>query len=67
MPTRIHEMTRPRSYTGGVTQLRRLAAQLRPRRREAFLSRRVFQGEDYARGSVMLSAPVINTESLGSR
>jgi len=44
--TRIHEMIRLRGYTGGVTQLRRLVAQLRPRRREAFLSRRVFPAEE---------------------
>ena len=67
MSTRIHEMTRLRGYTGGVTQLRKLAAQLRPRRREAFLSRRVFQGEDYVQWSVMLSGPVINTAGQGSR
>jgi transposase len=44
--TRIYEMTQLRGYTGGVTQLRRLVAQLRPRRHEAFLSRRVFPGEE---------------------
>lgn len=44
--TRIHEMIRLRGYTGGVGQLRRLVAELRPRRCEAFLSRRVFAAEE---------------------
>ena len=44
--TRIHEMLRLRGYTGSVIQLRRLVAELRPWRREALLSRRVFPAEE---------------------
>jgi transposase len=35
----------PRGYTGSVTQLRRVVADLRPSHREAFLRLRVFPGE----------------------
>ena len=43
--TRIHEMLRLRGYTGGVRPIRRQVAELRPRRREAFLELRTFPGE----------------------
>jgi transposase len=43
--TRLFEMIRSRGYTGSVTQLRRVAADLRPVGREAFLKLRVFPGE----------------------
>jgi transposase len=43
--TRIFAMLRPRGYTGSVVQLRRVIARLRPPQREAFLSLRVFPGE----------------------
>jgi transposase len=38
-------MIQPRGYTGSVSQLRRVVADLRPPRREAFLRLRVFPGE----------------------
>ena len=38
-------MIQPRGYTGSVTQLRRVVAELRPPRREAFLRLRAFPGE----------------------
>jgi transposase len=43
--TRIFAMIRPRGYAGSVVQLRRVIARLRPKQREAFLSLRVFPGE----------------------
>ncbi len=43
--TRLFPMIRSRGYTGGVTQLRRVVAELRPPRREAFLRLRTFPGE----------------------
>jgi transposase len=43
--TRLFHMIRSRGYTGGVTQLRRVVAELRPPRREAFLRLRTFPGE----------------------
>lgn len=43
--TRIHEMLRQRGYQGSIVSLRRVVARLRPPRREAFLSLRVFAGE----------------------
>jgi transposase len=43
--TRIFAMLRARGYAGSVVQLRRVIARLRPRKREAFLSLRVFPGE----------------------
>jgi transposase len=43
--TRLLQMIQPRGYTGSVSQLRRVVADLRPSRREAFLRLRVFPGE----------------------
>ncbi len=43
--TRLFQMIRPRGYTGSVTQLRRVVAELRPPRREAFLRLHTFPGE----------------------
>jgi transposase len=43
--TRIHEMLRVRGYTGSVRPVRRQVAELRPRRKEAFLELRTFPGE----------------------
>ena len=43
--TRIQEMIRDRGYSGSVTQLRRVVAELRPPRREAFLRVQFFPGE----------------------
>jgi len=43
--TRLFQMIQPRGYTGSVSQLRRLVADLRPPRREAFLRLRSFPGE----------------------
>lgn len=43
--TRLFQMIRPRGYTGSVTQLRRVVAELRPPRREAFLRLRPFLGK----------------------
>jgi transposase len=44
--TRIHQMLRQRGYTGGIVQLRRLVARLRPEPREAFLQLRKFPGQE---------------------
>ncbi len=57
--TRIYAMIRDRGYTGGVGQLRRAVARLRPQPREAFLELQTFAGEqgqvDWAHfGSVMV-------------
>src|SRR5208283_3769273 len=43
--TRLFQMIRPRGYTGSMTQLRRVVAELRPAYREAFLRLRTFPGE----------------------
>jgi transposase len=43
--TRIYQMVAGRSYAGSVVQLRRLVAELRPSRREAFLKLETFPGE----------------------
>src|SRR5215470_10603157 len=43
--TRLFQMIVARGYTGSVTQLRRVVADLRPRRREAFLRLHTFPGE----------------------
>jgi transposase len=43
--TRIYEMIRGRGYTGGVVQLRRVVASLRPTHREAFLRLITLPGE----------------------
>jgi transposase len=43
--TRLYQMIRPRGYTGSVSQLRRVVADLRPPRREAFLRLHTFPGE----------------------
>lgn len=43
--TRLYQMIRPRGYTGSVSQLRRVVAELRPPRREAFLRLHPFPGE----------------------
>lgn len=44
--TRIYAMVKERGYSGKERQVRRKMAQLRPRRREAFLRRRTFAGEE---------------------
>ena len=38
-------MIRPRGYTGSISQLRRVVAELRLTRDEAFLRRHTFPGE----------------------
>src|ERR1041385_3563664 len=43
--TRIYQMIRDRGYTGGVLQLRRAVARLRPQIREPFLCLKCFPGE----------------------
>jgi len=43
--TRIYQMVAGRGYDGSVVQLRRLVAELRPARREAFLKLETFPGE----------------------
>ena len=43
--TRLYQMIRPRGYTGSVSQLRRVVAELRPPHREAFLRLHTFPGE----------------------
>jgi transposase len=43
--TRLFQMIQPRGYTGSVSQLRRVVADLRPPRRQAFLRLRAFPGE----------------------
>jgi transposase len=43
--TRLFEMIRPRGYTGSVTQLRRVVADIRPPGHEAFLRLQTFPGE----------------------
>jgi len=43
--TRLYQMIRPRGYTGSISQLRRVVAELRPPRREAFLRLHTFPGE----------------------
>ncbi len=43
--TRLFQMIRSRGYTGGITQLRRVVAELRPPHREAFLRLRTFPAE----------------------
>jgi transposase len=43
--TRIYQMIRDRGYTGGVLQLRRAVARLRPQIREPFLCLECFPGE----------------------
>ena len=43
--TRLWQMIQPRGYTGSVSQLRRVVADLRPLPREAFLRLRSFPGE----------------------
>jgi transposase len=43
--TRLFEMVKARGYPGSVVQLRRVVATMRPTSREAFLSLRVFPGE----------------------
>jgi transposase len=43
--TRLFQMIRSRGYAGGITQLRRVVAELRPPRREAFLRLHTFPGE----------------------
>jgi transposase len=44
--TRIHQMLVARGYTGGIGQLRRLVARLRPQSSEAFLRLRTFPGQE---------------------
>jgi transposase len=44
--TRLFEMVRDRGYAGGIVQLRRVVARLRPAGREAFLRRQTFPGEE---------------------
>jgi transposase len=43
--TRIYQMARDRGYAGGVGQLRRAVARLRPQIREPFLRLQTFPGE----------------------
>jgi transposase len=43
--TRIYPMIRDRGYRGGIVQLRRVVARLRPQKREAFLQLQMFPGE----------------------
>lgn len=43
--TRLFQMIRPRGYTGSISQLRRVVAELRPAHREGFLRLRTFPGE----------------------
>jgi transposase len=43
--TRIIQILRDRGYTGGITQLRLLVAELRPKKARAFLSLNIFPGE----------------------
>ncbi len=43
--TRLYAMLTPRGYTGSVSQLRRVVADLRPPRGEAFLRLQTFPGE----------------------
>jgi transposase len=43
--TRLFQMIHSRGYSGSITQLRRVVAELRPPRREAFLRLRTFPGE----------------------
>lgn len=43
--TRIYQMIRARGYQGGVSNLRRVVALMRPQSREAFLQLRTFPGE----------------------
>ena len=38
-------LIRPRGYTGGISQLRRVVAELRPTHREVFLRLHTFRGE----------------------
>jgi len=44
-PTRLFQMIRARGYTGSVTQLCRVVAEIRPPGREAFLRLQTFPGE----------------------
>lgn len=43
--TRIHAMVRERGYAGGIVQLRRAVARLRPQKHEPFLQLQAFPGE----------------------
>ncbi len=43
--TRIIQILQDRGYTGGITQLRSLVAELRPKKMRAFLSLTIFPGE----------------------
>lgn len=43
--TRLYDMVKARGYPGSIVQLRRVVATMRPTSREAFLSLRVFPGE----------------------
>ena len=43
--TRIHAMVRDRGYAGGIVQLRRAVARLRPQKHEPFLQLQAFPGE----------------------
>src|SRR5215831_6249254 len=43
--TRLFQMIKARGYTGSVTQLRRVVAEIRPPTREAFLRLQTFPGE----------------------
>ena len=44
--TRLFQMIRDRGFMGTARQVRRKVAEIRPRRQEAFLRRRVFPGEE---------------------
>ncbi len=54
--TRLFQMIQPRGYTGSVTQLRRVVAELRPPRRQAFIRLQTFPGEHYGTFRVMVRA-----------
>lgn len=44
--TRLFQMIQERGFAGSARQVRRKVAEIRPRRQEAFLRRRVFPGEE---------------------
>jgi IS30 family transposase len=53
--TRLYEMVKQRGYTGSVVQLRRVVANLRPAKREAFFRLSTLRGEHYGKPRAMLS------------
>ena len=44
--TRLFQMIQERGFLGSARQVRRIVAEIRPRKQEAFLRRRVFPGEE---------------------